>query len=294
MVKLATARECRMYGPGLTRNRSEYMNAGVYVCSTIMLICGFVLLLLRQPKPGLVLLLIGLTFVVVANIHDLIAHLAGIDYRLSLMELDLQLPVVEVAVPVVQVLGSILFFLGIIFVVIQGDKGLDGKRLETHALNMLVAGAVLWVVGSVLNSCQIYERADGHVQILQQCVHIPFLTGSFLFMVGTIVNKREQVWHSYHGLHILRRTWVWMGMFASLLLLIGGLANVVKVFKMLQMDRLRLEKLRGGAQERLSRVREGQTPFLREERRRWPRHIEATIESPPEPTPYKDVLLGKS
>lgn len=93
-------------------------------------------------------------------------------------------------------------------------------------------------------------------------------------------------------------TWVWMGMFASLLLFIGGLANVVKVFKMLQMDRLRLEKLRGGAQERLVRVREGQTPFLSEERRKWPRHVEETnepLEPPHErPTPYKDVLVGTS
>ncbi|KAI3784053.1 hypothetical protein L1987_43145 [Smallanthus sonchifolius] len=296
MVKLATARESRLYGPGLSRNRAEYMNAGVYVFSTILLICGFILLLLKQPKSGLVVVLTGLTLIVAANIHDLIAHLAGIDYRIGLMELDIQLPLVEVAVPVVQALGGILFFLAILFLLIQGDKGHDWNRLEAHALNMLIASAVLWVVGSILNSCQIYERADGHVQILQQSVHIPFLMGSFLFLVGAIVNSREQVGYSRHGLHLLRRTWVWMGVFASLLLLIGGIANVVKVFKMLQMDRLRLEKLRGGAQERLSRAREGQTPFLRDERRRWPRHVETTEPPlPPEPTtPYKDVLVGKS
>ncbi|KAK9050201.1 hypothetical protein SSX86_030829 [Deinandra increscens subsp. villosa] len=299
MVKLATAREMRTYGPGLTRNRAEYINAGVYVFSTIVLISGFVLLLFNQPKSGLVLLLVGLTLTVVANIHDLIAHLAGIDYRVGLMELDIQLPLVEFAVPVVQILGGILFFLGILFLLIQGGEGNGRKGLEGHALNLLIAGAVMWVVGSILNSCQIYERADGHVQILQQSVHIPFLTGSFLFMVGAVLNSREQVGYSRHGLHLLRRTWVWMGMFASLLLLLGGLANVVKVFKMLQMDRLRLEKLRGGAQERLSRAREGQTPFLREERRRWPRHVDTTTQQPPsppppEPTPYKDVLVGKS
>ncbi|XP_076951842.1 uncharacterized protein LOC143625386 [Bidens hawaiensis] len=284
MVKLATARECRMYGPGLTRNRAEYMNAGVYVFAIILLIFGFGLLLLRQPKVGLVMVMIGLVLIVVVNVHDLIAHLAGIDYRIGLMELDVQLPMVEVGVPV-------------LWKIRLGDKGHYHTRLETHAMNMIIAGSVLWVIGSILNSCQIYERADGHVQILQQSVQIPFLTGSFLFMVGAILNSREQVGYSYsgHGLHLLRRTWAWTGMFASLLLLIGGLANVIKVFKMLQMDRLRLEKLRGGAQERLSRAREGQTPFLREERRKWPRQLETTEEPPPEPTtPYKDVLIGKS
>nr|GEX00680.1 hypothetical protein CTI12_AA103150 [Tanacetum cinerariifolium] len=299
MVKLATARESRMYGPRLTRNRAEYMNAGVYVFSTIVLVCGFVAMLLREVKVSLVMVMIGFIVIVVVNVHDLIAHLAGIDYRVGLMELDVQLPFVEIGVPVVQALGGVLLFLGIFFLLIQGNKGYTYSKLEAHALNMLIAGSVLWVLGSILNSCQIYERADGHVQILQQSVHIPFLTGSFLFMVGAILNSREQVGHSRHGLHLLTRTWVWMGIFSSLLLFIGGLANVVKVFKMLQMDRLRLEKLRGGAQERLSRVREGQTPFLTEERRRWPRNMEGTSESqelpPPEPTtPYKDVLLGKS
>ena len=41
------------------------------------------------------------------------------------------------------------------------------------------------------------------------------------------------------------------------MIFIGGLANAVKVFKMQQIDGLRLEKLRGGAQERLIREREG-------------------------------------
>ncbi|KAI3508363.1 hypothetical protein L1887_23369 [Cichorium endivia] len=301
MVKLATARECRMYGPRLTRNRAEYMNAGVYVFSTIVLICGFISLLLRQPTLGLVLMLIGLTFIVVVNIHDLIAHLAGIDYRIGLMELDIQLPLVEIAVPVVQALGGVLFFLAVLFLLIQGDNdiGYEDHKLEVHAMNMIIAGAVLWVIGSILNSCQIYERADGHVQILQQSVQIPFLTGSFLFLVAAIVNSREHVGILRHGPHLLTKTWVWMGLFASFLLFIGGLANVVKVFKMLQMDRLRLEKLRGGAQERLVRVREGQTPFLTEERRKWPRAPEAAAEppeteAPPGPTPYKDVLVGIS
>lgn len=68
---------------------------------------------------------------------------------------------------------------------------------------MLVAGPALWVIGSIHNSCQIYERADGHVQILQQSVHIPFLTGSLLFLLSAILNYYEQSPVIYYGLHLL-------------------------------------------------------------------------------------------
>lgn len=70
-------------------------------------------------------------------------------------------------------------------------------------MNMLVAGPVLWLLGSVHNSCQIYERADGHVQILQQSVQIPFLMGSLLFLVGAIMNIREQARTIHHGKDLL-------------------------------------------------------------------------------------------
>jgi len=36
------------------------------------------------------------------------------------------------------------------------------------------------------------------------------------------------------------RTWIWLGIFGSLLFFIGGLANVIKVFKMEQIDGLRM------------------------------------------------------
>ena len=69
--------------------------------------------------------------------------------------------------------------------------------------------------------------------------------------------------------------------------------NVVKVFKMQQMNGLRLEKLRGGAQERLIRAREGQRPLI--EHNPPGRRLQV-----PEPntstqaTPYKDVLVGNT
>ncbi|KAG5233757.1 serine carboxypeptidase [Salix suchowensis] len=254
MVKLASARESRMYGPRLSKNRAEYMN---------------------ETKPGLALLLIALLLIAVVNLHDLVAHLFAL---------------VEFAVPVIQALGALLSFLGILFILIQEHKGFGHFKSERHALNLLAAGPALWVLGSIHNSCQIYERADGHVQILQQSVHIPFLIGSSLFFVGSILNIREQAGWGRHGLGLLSKTWVWIGIFGSLMLFIGGLTNVVKVFEMQQIDGVRLEKLRGGAQERLIRERDGHAPLILAEERRGKRAAGGTRAGP---TPYKDVLVGQ-
>ncbi|OVA01939.1 hypothetical protein BVC80_9079g80 [Macleaya cordata] len=304
MVKLASARECRLYGSGLTRNRFEYINAGLYVFATVILLCGFVAQLSRiSAKPGLVILLIALMLIMMVNVHDLFAHMAGIDYRLQLMGYDIQLALVEFAVPIVLALGSLIFFLGILFVFIEEEKGYSYTRLEKHALNLLIAGTILWVIGSIHNVCQIYERADGHVQILQASVQIPFLMGSLLFVVGAILNIHNLNSHNHlgglisSGLSLLGRNWIWLGIFGSLLFFIGGLTNVVKVFKMQQMDGIRLEKLHGGAQERLNMEREGQVPLILEEQRRRKKQIEEARQAAaaaPIPTPYKDVLISRS
>lgn len=108
-----------MYGPRLARSRSEYINAGLYVFATIVLIGGFAAQFSNEPKSGLILLLIALALIIMVNVHDLMAHLAGVDYRLQLLGFDPQLALVEIAVPVVQALGSLLFFLGILFLFIQ-------------------------------------------------------------------------------------------------------------------------------------------------------------------------------
>ncbi|XP_056694372.1 uncharacterized protein [Spinacia oleracea] len=176
---------------------------------------------------------------------------------------------------------------------LQEEKGI-GFKLERHALNMLIVGPVLWLIGSVHNSCQIYERADGHIQILQESVTIPFLLGSLLFVVGAIINTRDQSSWIYHGLLLLGNTWVWLGVFGSLLLFIGGLMNVVKVFKMQQMNGLRLEKLRGGAQEGLVRVREGRVPLITDESLSTRRFQGAEPKKPIAATPYKDVLVSNT
>ncbi|XP_068664619.1 uncharacterized protein [Aristolochia californica] len=287
MVKVATARESRMYGPRRGRNRWEYINAGLYLFATVLLIGGFLTLLSEagDSKTGLVVIFIALGIITVVNLHDLTAHLAGIDYRWSLMEYDLQLALVEFAVPCVHALGSLVILLGICFLLVQGEKRYD-FGFEQLVLNLLIAGTALWVLGSIHDLCQYYERADGHVQILQKGVQIPLLLGSLLFFIGGILNSYSHYGLTHRGLELLSTTWVWLGISASLLFFIGGFINVIKVFQMQQMDGGRLEKLRGGAQERLSRAREGQVPLILEEQRQ--RRIQVA-----EPTTYKDVLLSR-
>ncbi|KAI3955061.1 hypothetical protein MKW98_005064 [Papaver atlanticum] len=297
MVKLATARECRLYGSGLTRNRFEYINAGLYVFATLILLCGFVAQLSSViAKSGLVVLLIGLVLILVVNIHDLFAHMAGIDYRLQYLGFDTQLALVEFAVPIVQALGSLVFFLGVLFFFVEEEKRHSYSRFEKHALSLLIAGPVLWVVGSIHNSCQIYERSDGHVQIMQASVYVPFLMGSLLLVVGAILNKHsiDEVGSVHSGLSYLRESWIWLGIFGSLFLFVGGLTNVAKVFKMQQMEGVRLEKLRGGAQERLNRDREGQVPLILEDQRRRKIQIEEARQPPVVQTSYKDALVSCS
>ncbi|CAN0902923.1 hypothetical protein LINGRAHAP2_LOCUS22278 [Linum grandiflorum] len=290
MGKLASAREHRMYGPRLSRNRGEYVNAGLYLFATIVLVCGFVAQFSREPRSGLVLLLIALLIVVAVSVHDMVAHLAGIDYRLpSLMVFDPQLALVEFAVPLLLAAGALLC--------VQEEKGYGMESVEGHAVKMVVAGTALWLLGSINNVCQIYERADAHVQILQQAVQLPFLMGSLLFLVGAIINIREQSKRDNHGLHLLGRSLLWMSIYGSVMFFVGGLANVVKVFKMQQMNGgLRLEKLRGGANERLIHARDAHLPLIinnnnNNEQHQTPRHYQEQQQPPTAATPYKDVLL---
>uniref|UniRef100_A0A0D3GBE8 Uncharacterized protein n=1 Tax=Oryza barthii TaxID=65489 RepID=A0A0D3GBE8_9ORYZ len=229
MVKLATAREARMYGPALAVRRWEYINAGAY---------------------------------------------------------DAQLGLVELLVPALHVAGCVLAIVAMALLLSQGER-------ETHAANTLLAAALVWLLGSILNSCQVYERADGRAQLLQSSVQVPMLLGSLLFLVGAVVNRRRRpeppvlvvsarsirssnlaAGVGMHdamtkpcGLTVTQgRSWAWtMCVLGSVLWLVAAVFNMGKVFVMHQSDAPRLEKLRGGAQERLSRDREGRVPLNWEE-----------------------------
>ncbi|KAF3320088.1 hypothetical protein FCM35_KLT22313 [Carex littledalei] len=286
MVKLATARDFRIYGPAGASDKWEYINAGLFLFSAILLIGGSLAQFSSTPlhvKSGLALLLIGLIIISLVNVHDWIAHLAGIDWRVGLAEYDQQLALVEIALPMVNVFGSTLFFVAILFFEMEMNSGYKYK-LEKHGLNLLIAGSVLWLVGSIGNICQVYDRANWHIQILQKCVQVPLLMGSFLFMIGSIVNWIAKYNVPEHSSKKSDKNWAWFGLFGSILFFIGGLVNLVKVFKMQRMDRSELERLRGGAHERLAKEREGQVPLLGEH---------GTGRNPIK-KPYKDVLVESS
>lgn len=89
------------------------------------------------------------------------------------------------------------------------------------------------------------------------------------------------------------RSWAWFCLFGSLLFLAGGVLNLLKVFNTQQMGGRGLEKLRGGAQERLAMEREGKVPLILEHAhagRRGP----AGEMPPPPPGSYKDALVSSA
>uniref|UniRef100_A0ACD5TZ14 Uncharacterized protein n=1 Tax=Avena sativa TaxID=4498 RepID=A0ACD5TZ14_AVESA len=271
MVKLATAREARLYGPALSVRRWEYINAGAYVFATLLLSAGLTALCMSSSDggggraAGLGVAAAALVILAAVNAHDLGAHLAGVDCRVGLIRFDPQLGLVEFLVPALHAAGCVLAVVGLAFLLSQeqGDGGMHGHGRERHAADLLLAGALLWLLGSVLNSCQMYERADGRAQLLQSSVQVPILLGSLLFLVAAVLNRRAVVLHHprHHGGQFVfeRRTMCLVG---SVLWVVAALFNVVKVFAMHQSDAPRLEKLRGGAQEWLSRDREGRVPLV--------------------------------
>lgn len=128
MVKLATARDCRAYSLGAiggetSRNRRwEYINAGVYVFAAVLLVAGFLAQLWPwavSTKAGLAVAVVGLLGVLGVNAHDLLAHVAGVDYNLGLAGLDTQFVLVELAAPAVQLAGAALTLVALILFEIQ-------------------------------------------------------------------------------------------------------------------------------------------------------------------------------
>ncbi|XP_020576825.1 uncharacterized protein LOC110022296 [Phalaenopsis equestris] len=309
MAKLSSARDFRTYGPPTTRNSWEYINAGIYIAAAVLLLAGFVAQLFPagiDGRSGLAVIIIGLILIAIVNAHDLIAHLIGIDFSIPLIEFDPQLAFVEISVPLWLIVGDALTAVAVILFMVQKERESYNWRLEKHATNLLIAGPVFWLLGSVQNLSQVYERSNGLLQILQNSVQIPFLMGSLLFLLGGIFSRYE----IHHSFKLVGRSWAWLGLFGSLLFLIGGLMNVIKVSRMHKMDKVRLESLRGGALERLMREREGRVPLLLEGSGRRRQSSEDTMPTSIAPmpiqirtdgagggggttsTPYKDVLVS--
>lgn len=154
MVKLATARDFRIYGPAGASDKWEYINAGLFLFSAIVLIGGFLAQLSSIPlhvKSGLALVLIGLIIISLVNVHDWFAHLAGIDWRVGLAEYDQQLALVEIVMPIVNLFGSTLFFVAVLFFEIEVCMLLGPCGLEfPFFFNFIIlSGILLWYRGSV-------------------------------------------------------------------------------------------------------------------------------------------------
>eukprot|EP01018_Ginkgo_biloba_P021640 Gb_02049 [translate_table: standard] len=288
MVKLASVREFRLYGPSLSKHIFECVGASIYVLAAILLLVGFVFQLpWFDSRPGLIILMVALLLIIAVNLHDLFAHLAGIDFRLPIIKLDWQLGLVELATPFVQTIGAILSFVGLLLLFLQTSRGESfHHKYWKHATNLLVAGPAFWVLGSIHNAFQVYERANAQLQAMQKAVYLPFLIGSILYLISSIVNlERTSKRNSRHKV-----TATWLAILGSGVLVLGGLVNLVKVLKEQQTNG-HLEKLRGGAHERLVREREGRRPLLSEEHMRK-RQAAAEIEGlPTGGQPYKEALI---
>jgi hypothetical protein len=63
----------------------------------------------------------------------------------------------------------------------------DVKTVTNHAYRLLIAGPLLWLLGSIHNAFQVYEKVDTKVQLLQKTVAIPFLLASTLFVISGIL-----------------------------------------------------------------------------------------------------------
>ncbi|XP_010266474.1 PREDICTED: protein PXR1-like [Nelumbo nucifera] len=79
------------------------------------------------------------------------------------------------------------------------------------------------------------------------------------------------------------KSWLWMGVIGSILLLTGGL--VVQ-----QVDKMRFAKLLGGSQAQLNQEKAGQVPLILEEQRRKQSKAKHTDV----PSSYRDVQIGPS
>lgn len=260
MVKLASVRTTRLYGPAASKDVWEDVNAFGYMVAALLTTAGCVLLLPGyNSTAGLWLILVGLVCIFAANVHDLYAQLAGFDFRLPLVTLDPQLALIEIAAPLVQCIGAIVYFIGAVLLLrlARGDFDTFDQTVDVaaHANNLIIAAPALWLLGSIHNAFQVYESAGTQVQVMQKAVTIPFVLGSTFLLVAAIVNTVAwpvKAWHSAMTLAVA------FAIVGSALLLIGGVVNVIRVIQLQQVEHLggTAEKLRGGAQERLIDERE--------------------------------------
>jgi hypothetical protein len=105
-----------MYGPRDSEAAWEFANALAYLVATVLILSGFVLMLPGfNHRTGLIVFAIALSLILLVNLHDLYAQLAGVDYRFGLFASDPQLALVEFGAPLVHTIGAILFLIAVVF-----------------------------------------------------------------------------------------------------------------------------------------------------------------------------------
>jgi hypothetical protein len=259
MVKLASVRDTRLYGPAGSKDVWEDVNAFGYLVAALLLTAGTVLLFPGyNAKGGLWLILVAVVIIALVNLHDLYAQVAGVDFRPSLATLDSQLVAIEIAAPIVQTIGAIIYFVGalLLLLVARGDYNESkSSTLTKHAYILLIVAPALWLLGSIHNSFQVYESTELDVQAYQKGVSLPFVIGSLLLVLGSIVNVLS--WPPA-ALHTGQRLAGSLAVAGAALLLVGAVVNAVKVIHTQQTQQTggRVEKLRGGAHEALVEGRE--------------------------------------
>lgn len=123
MVKLASVRDTRLYGPSGSKDIWEDVNAFGYLIAALLLTAGTVLLLPGyNANGGLWLILVGVVLIALVNLHDLYAQAAGVDFRANLAALDWQLVGVELGAPLVQFIGAIVYFVGALLLLLVGSR----------------------------------------------------------------------------------------------------------------------------------------------------------------------------
>uniref|UniRef100_A0A453A286 Uncharacterized protein n=1 Tax=Aegilops tauschii subsp. strangulata TaxID=200361 RepID=A0A453A286_AEGTS len=147
MVKLATAREARLYGPALAVRRWEYINAGAYMFGTLLLAAGLAALCASEggvgaTDAGLAVAGVALAVVAAVNAHDLGAHLAGVDCRVGLARFDPQLGIVEFLAPALHAAGCVLAIVGLALQLFsQVSECRPSANARTHG-PLIAAGAL--------------------------------------------------------------------------------------------------------------------------------------------------------
>ncbi|EFJ32669.1 hypothetical protein SELMODRAFT_270578 [Selaginella moellendorffii] len=294
MVKLVSSRTARLYAPGGYRELLEGINGFIYVLGAVLILAGLIFQLPshENSKLGLILALTGSILIFLVNLHDLYAHLAGVDFKLELLKVDPQYILVEIAVPVVTALGSFLVFLGLLFLLLTA-KGRYSHHtrntLAVHGLRMLIAGPALWLLASIHNIFQLYERASLGVQAYERGVTVCFVIASTLLLCGGVIGL------PYWPKTVERRLQsnaTWFAILGAALLVLGGIVNLMRISTLQRLEREGPghggEFLRGGAQESLNRMRgESGEPFLEGSAK----HRE-DVEGGEGRSLYKDVVAG--